>query len=96
MPEFESVKSFAEYIYESAFLIANDSGSGHLASALGIPVLTIVTSPRKSMFRWRPGWGINKVIAPWFTFSLSGKRYWKQFLPVNRVYKTFIQLFEKN
>ena len=96
LPEFISIKSFAEYIYESGLLIGNDSGSGHLAAALGIPVLTIVTSPRKRKFRWRPGWGNNSTIAPYFTFSLSGKRHWRLFLPVNKVFNAFIKMYKQN
>jgi ADP-heptose:LPS heptosyltransferase len=49
LPEFKSINLFAEYLYESALLIGNDSGAGHLASAMGIPVVTLVTGPKKKI-----------------------------------------------
>ncbi len=36
-------------------VIANDSGTAHLASALGKPVVCIISS-RNRFFSWRPGW----------------------------------------
>ena len=92
LPKFSTIKIYAEYLYESLSLIGNDSGGGHMASLMGIPVLTIVTSPKKLNFKWRPGWGKNTVIAPDFTFKLMGKRYWQPFLSVNKVFNKFKQL----
>jgi len=94
LPKFETIKFFAEYLYESLCLIGNDSGGGHMASLMGVPVLTIVTSPRKLNFKWRPGWGNNAVIAPSFTFKIMGKRHWHPFLSVQKVFNKFKQLTE--
>ena len=41
VPKFQSLQEVAAYIYESGYLIGNDSGLGHLASNLNIPTLTI-------------------------------------------------------
>ena len=92
LPRFDTVKLYAEYLYESACLIGNDSGGGHMASLMGAPVLTIVTSPKKLSYKWRPGWGSNAVVAPYFTFKFMGRRHWRPFLSVNKVFTEFKQL----
>jgi ADP-heptose:LPS heptosyltransferase len=96
LPEFNSIKTYAEYLYESLAFIGNDSGGGHVASLMGIPVLTIVTSARKLKFKWRPGWGNNAVIGPVFTFKLLGRRYWQIFLSSKNVFHKFKELIAKN
>lgn len=96
LPEFNTIKIYAEYLYQSLGFIGNDSGGGHVASLMGVPVLTIVTSPKKLNFRWRPGWGENAVVAPRFTFKFRGKRYWHQFLSAKKVYREFEQLIESH
>ena len=40
-PIFSSLEELTSFLYESAFFIGNDSGPGHVASALNIPTLTI-------------------------------------------------------
>lgn len=94
LPKFNSIEIFARYLYESLGFIGNDSGGGHVASLVGIPVLTIVTSPRKLNFKWRPGWGSNAVVAPRFTFKIMGRRYWRPFLSVQKVINLFQKLTE--
>lgn len=89
--EFASIKIYAEYLYESVGFIGNDSGGGHVASMMRVPVLTLVSSSKKLKFRWRPGWGNNVVVAPKFSIKFRGKRYWHSFLSVKKV----IQEFEK-
>ena len=95
IPEFRTIRCFSEYLYESGAFIGNDSGGGHLASLLGIPVLTIVNSPRKRTFRWRPGWGRKQVVTPIASVSIFKKRYWREFLPVRHVYRNFKKLIDK-
>jgi hypothetical protein len=92
IPRITSLRDFAVLLYESHSFIGNDSGGGHFASALGLPTLTIVRSRKKKNFKWRPGWGKNTVVAPDFSFSFMGKRYWHSFLSVNKVYRRFLQL----
>lgn len=63
LPEFPTLSDLATFIYESGFLIGNESGTGHLASNLYIPTL-IVASCHKQMALWRPGWLSGKVLTP--------------------------------
>ena len=55
LPKFGSLLASAEFLYESAAVIGNDSGVGHLASSMNVPVLTLYC--RNKAFAWRPGWG---------------------------------------
>jgi ADP-heptose:LPS heptosyltransferase len=93
LPLFATIDSLARFIYESGFMIGNDSGIGHLASNLGIPTLSLFA--RKSVSNlWRPEWGKGQVVTP--TFQLPGARlrtkYWKNFLTVNKVLSSFNKL----
>jgi ADP-heptose:LPS heptosyltransferase len=94
MPEFPSIKHYAEYLYESLAFVGNDSGGGHVASMMGIPVLTIVSSPRKINFKWRPGWGTNTIVAPFVSLKFMGKRYWQNFLLVRNVLNAFYKMIK--
>ncbi len=90
---FDTVEGCARFIYESGYFIGNDSGGGHLASNLNIPVLSI--HGRRSKARdWQPGWGTVEVVSP--SLNLIGSRlrqhYWKYFLPVGTVVKYFRSL----
>ncbi|GAA4321176.1 glycosyltransferase family 9 protein [Pigmentiphaga soli] len=80
----------AALIYESGWFIGNDSGVGHLASALGLPTLSLF--PRNGLARrWRPAWGRNRVVLPLpLVFpTVLKERYWRQLLPVSRVLRAF-------
>lgn len=85
-----TLPELAAYIYESGWFIGNDSGIGHLASALGLPTLSIF--PRKGLARrWRPGWGKNRVVLPLpllVTTALK-ERCWRPLTPVSRVIAAF-------
>lgn len=90
LPKFSSVADLAAYVYESGYLIGNDSGVGHLAANLGLPTLSLFA--RQSIANlWRPGWGNGKVATP--TFQLPGAslraKHWQKFLTVNKVFKSF-------
>src|SRR5205823_6117307 len=50
-----SLPHLAALIYESGYVIGNDSLPGHLASNLGIPHL-IIADDEKRMRLWRPDW----------------------------------------
>lgn len=92
-PLFESLDQIASHIYESGYLIGNDSGMGHLASCLGIPTLTICRSKLSSQF-WRPAWSLGTVLypSPWIP-NLKGMRlrdhHWKKWISVDKVFTTF-------
>jgi len=93
MPVFPSLSELAAYVYESGFLIGNESGTGHLASNLHIPTL-IVASCRKQMALWRPGWFAGKVLTPYrFIPNFKGSRLrekkWQTFISPKRVVRTF-------
>ncbi len=88
-----TIDVMARYIFESGYLIGNDSGPGHLASLLDIPSLCLCA--RYSYLRlWRPGWRKGGVVTPFL--PLPGARlkqtYWKRLLTVGRVYRSFLKL----
>lgn len=93
---FPNLDALAKFLYESGFLIGNDSGLGHLASALGIPTLTICR--RKTWANmWAPGFHKGVVItpSPWIPnirgFRLRD-RHWKKFISVRKAQKAFDRL----
>ncbi len=96
LPVFPTLRCLADYLYESGFLIGNDSGLGHLSSALGIPTLTF---SRKESFAkmWAPSFTKGAVVypSPWIP-NLSGfrlrDRYWKTFISVGKVRRAFERL----
>lgn len=93
IPQFANSRELAAYLYESGYVIGNDSGVGHLASALGVPVLTIYRK-RRDGFCWRPGWGANEVVRP--SISLGAiKTAWMVFLSVGRVERAFQRLIAR-
>lgn len=93
LPFFPTADALAQYVYESGYMIGNDSGVGHLAANLGIPTISLFS--RNSIARlWRPGWGNGTTVTP--LCQLPGARlrikYWKKFLTVNKVLSTFENL----
>ncbi|WP_316356366.1 glycosyltransferase family 9 protein [Candidatus Neptunichlamydia sp. REUL1] len=93
IPEFPNLSSLASYLYESYSLIGNESGTGHLASNLGIPTLIVASCP-KQMALWRPGFLLGKIVTPpsyipnTKLFRLRENR-WQAFISSRRVVKTF-------
>lgn len=90
---FMTVDQLANFVYESGYMIGNDSGIGHLAANLNIPTLSLFA--RSSVANlWRPAWGKGLIVTP--SFQLPGARlrtkYWKNFLTVNKVLKFFEKL----
>lgn len=98
LPRFANLSELSAHLYESRFFIGNDSGTGHLASNLGIPTLTITGNP-KWVRMWRPGWGFGMIVAPSFplpNFKWIGlkirKNFWQYFLTTQRVIQSFHKL----
>lgn len=96
LPFFPSLNELAGFIYESHFLIGNESGTAHLASNLEIPTL-IVASCQKQIALWRPGWFATKVITPYrFIPNFKGLRLrqqkWQAFISPKRVVRAFTNL----
>lgn len=97
---FDSLDLLARYIYESGYLIGNDSGLGHLASSLKIPTLTFCR--RKTLANlWAPGFYKNEVVAPscWIP-NVRGFRlrdmHWKKFISVKRALRAFDRLLSNS
>ena len=94
IPRFANARELGAYLYESGYVIGNDSGVGHLASALGVPVLTLFRK-RRDGFCWRPGWGRNVVVRPVVSVG-AFRNSWKRFLSVQRVKRAFDQLVRQH
>ncbi|MDN3508631.1 MAG: glycosyltransferase family 9 protein [Candidatus Neptunochlamydia sp.] len=93
LPEFPTISELAAYLYESHFLFGNESGTGHLASNLGIPTLIIAGCP-KQMILWRPGFLLGQVITPPsyipnFKFLRLREKKWQTFISPRRILKVF-------
>ncbi len=92
-PSFSTLSESARFIYESGYMIGNDSGIGHLASCLGIPTLTICRNALTAKF-WRPAWAHGDVLFPpaWVP-NLKGLRWrdkhWKKWISVGKVFNRF-------
>jgi heptosyltransferase-3 len=89
---FGSLQALGDFIHESGYLIGNDSGVGHLASALGVPTVTISHRPR-NMLRWRPQWAPG-VIVPhlWLPLRAWRRKYWRFAVTVGAVTRSLRQL----
>lgn len=98
LPSFKNLEEAAAYLYESAFLIGNDSGIGHLASNLSIPTLTISGNPKRVRL-WRPDWHIGQVVTlPFPLPNFKGinlrirENFWQRFISVPRTLRAFRKL----
>jgi len=94
IPHFADTRELAAYLHESGYVIGNDSGVGHLAAAVGVPVLTVYRK-RRDGFCWRPGWGNNEVVRPFISLGAL-RTAWMLFLSVARVERAFKRLVTKN
>ena len=96
MLDFPTLDRLAGFIYESAYLIGNDSGLGHLASFLEIPTLTI-TRRRALAKLWAPSYAPGVVVTPssWIP-NIRGcrlrDRHWQKFISVPKVLRAFDRL----
>jgi heptosyltransferase-3 len=96
---FPSLDLLARFLYESGFLIGNDSGLGHLASAMNVPTLTLCR--RKTWANmWAPSFGKGVVVTPSSLIpNIRGFRlrdwYWKKFISVGMVRRGFEKLRAK-
>ncbi len=97
---FSSLDLLARYLYESGYLIGNDSGLGHLASALGVPTLTFCR--RKAWANmWAPSFQKGVVVTPasWIP-NIRGlrlrDRHWKKFISVGKARRAFERLLALN
>ncbi len=84
VPRFDDIGELAAYFYESGVVVANDSGNGHLASFLGIPVVTIHRK-QNPLFHWRPDWEPGIVVCPSLSLPWGKTSLWKYFVRPARV-----------
>lgn len=93
LPFFPHLSALAAYLYESYFLIGNESGTGHLASNLGIPTLIVASCP-KQMALWRPGFLLGQVVTPPpyvpnFKFLRLREKKWQSFISPKLILKAY-------
>lgn len=90
---FASSALLAAWLYESGWFIGNDSGVGHLASALGIPTLTVFRR-RGVAQRWRPGFTTGDIVLPAWWLPTAGlkERWWRESITVKRMLAAFAAL----
>jgi heptosyltransferase III len=95
-----TLSDLASLVYESGYVIGNDSLIGHLASNLGIPTL-IIASDEKRMRLWRPDWLKGELILPprylpnWKFLRLKEK-HWQHFISLKRVLYAFNNVLKKD
>ncbi|HSX10165.1 MAG TPA: glycosyltransferase family 9 protein, partial [Chlamydiales bacterium] len=96
VPVFPTLDALARFLYESGYLIGNDSGLGHLASAIGIPTVTLCR--RKTWANmWAPSFHKGVAVTPssWIP-NIRGLRlrdqHWKKFISVGMVRRAFERL----
>ncbi len=93
---FRETADLAAWLYESGWFIGNDSGLGHLASALGIPTLTVFRRRRVAQ-RWRPGFQCGEIVLPpwWVPTAGLKEKWWREAISVRRVHRAFRVLRER-
>jgi hypothetical protein len=93
VPEFSNLDDLATYVYQSGFVIGNDSLIGHLASNLQIPTI-IVADKNERMKLWRPGWleGSVVTLGPWIPPWKFFEKNWQHFISSARVLRVFDDL----
>lgn len=94
-PEFQTLHELASFLYESGYLIGNDSGPAHLASNLHVPTLVIGPSQKHLAF-WRPGWEPGRICTPtsWVNQFRWTRERWPFFIGVEGVVKEFKALLK--
>jgi heptosyltransferase III len=91
-----TLAALAAVVYESGFVIGNDSLIGHLASNLAIPTL-IIANDEKRMRLWCPGWQKGHLVLPpaylpnWKFLRLREQK-WQHFITSSKVLRSFDQL----
>ncbi len=93
---FPSLSSLGDYVYESGFLIGNESGLSHLASNLLIPTL-VIAGLKKRILQWQPSWGVRLLLYPpsWIPnpkILRLRDRYWQKWISAKRVSREFFRL----
>jgi len=79
----DSVSELATLLSKALAVVCNDSGTAHLASAVGASTICLISS-RDRFFEWRPGWGNSTLIMPSIPVK-SIFNIWPYFISVRRV-----------
>ncbi len=89
-PLFPTLGDLASFLYESRAFIGNDSGTGHLASSLGLPHL-IIGGNGLQMPLWRTGWHPGTLVAPPRCLMRLKmlRKHWKSFVSIKKVINNF-------
>jgi len=92
VPLFSSLSETAQFLFESGGFAGNDSGLGHLASALGLPTVTL-SNRREHISLWRPSFSENRVVVPSALFPKGYReKQWKNLLSVKNIYNNIEKL----
>lgn len=99
LPDLPTLSSLATLLYESGYLIGNDSLAGHLASNLKIPSLIIANDPKR-MRLWQPGWHPAQCLFPpvWVPnvkFLRLREKKWQHFISVRAALRVFKEMVGK-
>lgn len=86
--KFSSIGDLLSCLYEIKLFIGNDSGPGHLASALKIPTITLGSSKKHLTF-WRPNFFDNQIACPPFKLDYFNfvRKNWKPFITIRMLLK---------
>lgn len=96
--DFATLSDLATFIYESGYLIGNDSGLGHLASVMGLKTMTFCR--RRALAKmWAPSFQEGVVITPSSLIpNIRGfrlrDRHWQKFVTVNMARRGFERLIQ--
>ncbi len=94
--DFATLDALARFIYESGYLIGNDSGLAHMASALGLKTLTICRRQAVAKM-WAPSFVKGQVLTPPRLIpNIRGlrlrDRHWHRFIGVGAARRAFAKL----
>ena len=96
LADLPTLSHLAEVVYESGYVIGNDSLIGHLASNLKVPTV-IIANDEKRMRLWRPGWQKGQLVLPpcylpnWKFLRLKD-HHWQHFITPHQVLRHFEKL----
>lgn len=81
-----SLADLAAWLVSAGIFVGNDSGIAHLASNVGVPVVSLAMRPRIAR-RWAPGWSPSVTLTPipLMPGRMLREAFWKHLLPVRRV-----------
>jgi heptosyltransferase-3 len=81
-----SLADLAGWLASAGVFVGNDSGIAHLASNIGVPVVSLAMRPRIAR-RWAPGWSPSVTLTPipLMPGRMLREAFWKHLLPVSRV-----------